>query len=197
MGNKDDKVSKYLFKKAMRSLFDEAERNVVPRTEDFIVDLFSSTLGGICDLVISSFKRLIYQDTSSDRLIEPSRRKRGEHKYMDYYDGRSRGRDRIRERSRELRDEGPLDFTDGLVSCRNYEEIIYNKRDTPYAFLEQLKKDLKVYGEVRVNTLYEYLKKTGGDMSDTYTGWKNLDRARVQAIGGQYHVRLPEPIEFD
>lgn len=195
MENKDDKVSKYLFRKAMRSLFDEAERNVVPRTEDFIVDLFSSTLGGICDLVISSFKHLIYQDTSSDRLLDsPRRRKRGEHEYDDYYNRRSRGRDRDRERRR---DDGPLDFTDGLVSCRSYEEIIYNKRDTAYAFLERLKKDLNVYKEVRVDTVYEYLKKTGGDMSDSYTGWKNLDRARIQAIGGQYHVRLPEPIEFD
>jgi hypothetical protein len=46
--------------------------------------------------------------------------------------------------------------------------------------------------------LYELLKKTGGEFTDTYYGWKNLDRARVQAVGPrEYWLRLPDPVDID
>lgn len=191
-------------RKALGRVYETVEDTVVPRTEDFIFDIFSSIIGGLSNLVIGAFEGLVYREDDYDRRPRRGRDRRyGEREYYEYYERkRRRRRDgessvQRKEKKRE-RDDDAEGFTEGLISCKNWNEIYYDNRRTPERLLRQLKKDAARYDGVRMEVLYEYLKKTGGDFTETYQGWKNLDQARVQPDGPrQYWLRLPEPVDLD
>ena len=200
--DKKTSLSGRLAKKALGRIYTSIEETVVPRTEDFIFDLFSSIVNGFSNLVIGAFEGLIYRDDDYDYI---SRNKNyGRSSYHDYYD-RNRSRRRkdssvVRKKDKEKnkdRDES-AGFTEGLISCKNWNEIYYDNRRSAQMLVDRIKTDVVAFNGLSVSVLYEYLKKTGGDFTDTYYGWKNLDHARVQAIGPrEYWVRLPEPDEID
>lgn len=185
-------------KKALGRIYEDIEDTVVPRTEDFIFDLFSSIISGLSNLVIGAFEGLVYRDESG-RSETPSGKRHGGPSYRDYYDRKKRRQNMSRSDHRRDDDRRPASkFTDGLVSCRNYDEILYSNRETASRLVRQIKDDANAHNGITVSELYEYLQKTGGDFTDTYWGWRNLDSARVQAVGsGRYWVRLPEPEELN
>lgn len=203
MGRDDRKrptLKEKLLKKALGRIYTDVEETVVPRTEDFIVDIFSSLVNGFASLMTGAFERLIFHE---DDDYAPRNRDRDRYWRRSYEidsrrkdrSGSSVRRSKDRERKRAPEDTGK--FTDGLISCRNWDSIYYDNRRTPERLVEQLKSDARKFNSISVATLYEYLQKTGGEFSDTYYGWQNLDHARVQPDGPRrYWIRLPEPIDI-
>lgn len=196
---KNSSLTSRLARKALGQVYKNIEDTVVPRTEDFIVDLFTSIVDGLSGLINGAFQSLIYQD--DDREYRPRGRRRGQHEYDEYYE-RKRRRNRnspsVQRKEKKDRFSDIEDFTDGLVSRKNWNEIVYDNRKVPERLLRRLQKDAAKYDGVRMETLYEYLKMTGGDYTETYLGWKNLDHARVVSDGpGRFWLRLPEPVDMD
>lgn len=179
-----------LAKKALNRVYNDIEETVVPRTEDFVFDIFSSIISGFSNLIIGAFEGLIYRDSDGPGSSRGS--SRGDHDYMKYYRNGRRGN--TARRGKEEKKEIYSEFTDGLISCRNYNEIYYDNRQSAEKLLRRLKNDIGRYNDINVSTLYEYLRKTGGDFTDSYYGWNDLSGARVQPAGPRkYLVRLPEP----
>jgi hypothetical protein len=185
-----------LFKKAIGRIYEDVEETVVPRTEDFIVDIFSSLVNGFASLLTGAFEKLIFHD---DDDYAPGRKDREKYWRRSYDIDSRRGRRsssvrREKETKRSSEDTGK--FTDGLISCRNWNEIYYDNRRSAERLVKQIRADAYDFNGISVNTLYEYLQKTGGDFTDTYYGWPDLSHARVQAVGGKYWIRLPEPVNI-
>ena len=184
-------LSNKLAKKAFSRIYENIEDAVVPRTEDFIFDLFSSIITGFSNLVIGGFESLIYEEDSG----RPSSGRRGEHDYMRYY-GTGRHRSASGREKKEKRQRAG-DYTDGLISCRNYNEIYYDNHPSADRLLRKIRRDAVEYDGISIENVYEILKKTGSDPTDGYYGWVKLDYARVQPVGpGKYWIKLPEPEEL-
>lgn len=183
-----------LLKKAFGRIYTDIEETVVPRTEDFVLDIFSSLVNGFASLVIGAFEKLIYHEEDDYDAPSRNRDKYWRRSYdIDSRRGRRRPENR-KERKQASEDTGK--FTDGLISCRNWNEIYYDNRRSAERLVKQIKSDAATFHGISVNTLYEYLQKTGGDFTDTYYGWPDLSHARVQAVNGKYWIRLPEPINI-
>lgn len=186
-----------LLKKALGRVYTDIENTVVPRTEDFVIDIFSSIVNGFASLMIGAFEKLIYHEEDADD--RPRSRDREKYWRRSYDIDSRRGRRSSSVKKEKEKKKAPEEtgkFTDGLISCRNWNEIYYDNRRSAERLVNQIKMDAYDFNGISVNTLYEYLQKTGGDMSDTYFGWPSLDHARVQATEGKYWIRLPEPIDI-
>jgi hypothetical protein len=200
--DKKTNLSSRLAKKAIGRIYTSIEETVVPRTEDFIFDLFSSVVNGFSNLVIGAFEGLIYRDEDYDYSSSRKDRNYGRSSYHDYYDRKRNSRKRepsvVRKKDNKRDRSDAEGYTLGLISCDNWDSIYYDNKRTADRLLKRIQADAVSFDGLTVAALYELLKKTGGEFTDTYYGWKNLDRARVQAVGPrEYWLRLPDPVDID